>query len=57
MGQRTNTAIKTQLTFVQREGYGIIQHLLSDRNVCVAWFVYRIGYLAALLPVGSMHRA
>ena len=28
----------------------------SDR-ACVAWFEYFIGYLATLVPVGSMHRA
>ena len=35
---------------------GMIEHSLSDR-ACVAWFKYHIGYLATLVPVGSMHRA
>ena len=33
----------------------MIEHSLSD-HACVAWFEYRIGYLATLVPVGSMHR-
>ena len=54
-GQRTNTAKLNWLVYIVGS-YGIIEHSLSDR-VCVAWFEYRIGYLASLVPVGSMHRA
>ena len=32
----------------------MIERSLSDR-ACAAWFEYRIGYLATLVPVGSMH--
>ena len=55
---KTNQHRLIQLTCVQRGsyGYGIIEHSLSDR-ACVAWFEYGIGYLATLVPVGSMHRA
>ena len=54
MGQRTNTKLNWLVYNVG--SYGIIEHSLSDR-ACVAWFEYRIGYLATLVPVGSMLRA
>ena len=55
MGQRTNTAKLNWLVY-NVGSYGIIEQFLSDR-ACVAWFEYRIGYLATLVPVGSIHRA
>ena len=35
---------------------GMIKLSLSDR-ACDAWFEFRIGYLATLVPVGSVLRA
>ena len=58
MGQRTNTATRNWLTCVQRgelwDNSTLVVWLV---HVCVAWLLYRIGYLATLLPVESMHRA
>ena len=55
MGQRTNTAKFNWLVY-NVGSYRIIEHSLSE-GACVTWFEYRIGYLATLVPVGSMHRA
>ena len=55
MGQRTNTAKLNWLVY-NVGSYRIIEHSLCDRAY-VAWLEYRIGYLATLAPVGSMHRA
>ena len=54
MGQRTNTAKLDWLVY-NVLSYGIIVDSLSDR-ACVAWFDYRIGYIATPVPVGSLHR-
>ena len=50
--QQTHTTKLNWLVY-NVESYGLVEHSLSDR-ACVAWFEYRIGYLATLIPAGSM---